>query len=150
MPASRGPASGGDVAAIRCRDLAAMTAFYRDIVGLEGVEGDHPTDAVLMRAGEAFAAPAIRVMLFVSEDEDEDADAWFHPAHRLSLTVADPEAIARAEAWFRANGLAPVKAELAWIGWQCLSIRDPEGNTVELVAPVRQRTVPAEASAGRG
>lgn len=140
-------ASAGEVA-IRCRDLAAMTAFYRDIVGLELEEGDYSESAVPMRPGEGFTAPAGRVTLIASEDDDEEEP---QPApHRLTLTVPDRAALARAERWFRANGLGPERAEQAWMGWECLAIRDPEGNTVELAAPVRQRTLPAGAGSGTG
>jgi catechol-2,3-dioxygenase len=147
MPASANAGTAVGEAAIRCRDLAAMTAFYRDIVGLELEEGDLPENAVLLRPREGVAAPSGRVALIASEDDDEDEP---QPApHRLTLTVPDREALARAEDWFRANGLAPERAEQAWIGWACLTIRDPEGNTVELAAPVRQRTLPAGAGADR-
>ena len=144
MPAS--PTARAGETAIRCRDLAAMTAFYRDIVGLEIEEGDYPESAVLMRPAEGFSAPDGRVVLVASEDDEEEAP----PApHRLTLTVADRAALARAEDWFRANGLAPERAEQAWAGWACLAVRDPEGNTVELAAPVRQRTLPGGAAADR-
>ncbi len=148
MPAVPTDGAGAGEVAIRCRDLAAMTAFYRDIVGLELEEGDDPRSAVLMRPGERFTAPAGRVALVAAEDDDEEEP---QPApHRLTLTVPDRAALARAEDWFRANGLAPERAEQAWMAWECLAIRDPEGNTVELAAPVRQRTVPAGSGAGSG
>lgn len=135
MPASPGRAA--DEATIRCRDLAAMVAFYRDIIGLEVVEDDAPETTVVLRAAEGFGDPVRRVALVLAEDDDEVA-----ASHHLTLTVADPEALARAQAWFRAKGLASETAEHAGIGWKCLTVRDPEDNTVELAAPVRQRTIP--------
>lgn len=141
MPPS--PGRPADEATIRCRDLAAMVAFYRDIVGLEVLEDGYPETAVVMRAAEGFAPPERRVALVPVEDEEEPAA----PSHRLTLTVADAAALAGAESWLRANGLAPETDEQAAIGWKCLRVSDPEGNTLELAAPVRQRTVPGKAPA---
>ena len=131
-------------AAIRCRDLAAMTAFYRDIVGLKIIEGEGDDAAVRLSAGEGFAPPPRRVALFAIEDDDEP------PAvpHHLTLTVASAAELERAHAWFRAHGLAPEAVEHAWAGWKCLSVADPEGNTVEFAAAVRQRTIPSDTAAG--
>ncbi len=144
MPGRPPTEPAAEEAAIRCRDLAAMTAFYRDIVGLEIVEDDDPDAAVRLSTGEGFAAPPRRVALFAVEDEDEP------PAvpHHLSLTVASAAELERAHAWFRAHGLAPKTAEHGWAGWKCLTVTDPEGNTVELAAAVRQRTIPSDAAAG--
>lgn len=139
-PRPAGPAADGTEEAIRCRDLAAMTAFYRDIVGLDVLEEDEPGIAVRLGDGERFAGP-VRIVLFAAEDEDESLPVRQH----LTLVVADAGVLDRTEAWFRANGLVPGSAEQAWAGWKCLSVRDPEGNTVELAAPVRQRTLPAAA-----
>lgn len=144
MHASREQMHGTAEAAIRCRDLAAMVAFYRDIMGLEVTESDAPKGAVELSAAEGFTGPVRRLVLYVAEDDDEPAP------HHLTLTVAGAEALARAEAWLRANGLCPEIAEQAWAGWMCLTVSDPEGNTVELAAPVRQRTLPAKAPAGQG
>ena len=143
MPASPNAGAGAGEVAIRCRDLAAMTAFYRDIVGLELDETDPPENAVCLRAPEGLEAPDGRVALIALENGEED-DAQPVP-HHLTLTVPDRAALDRAEDWLRANGLAPRRAELAWVGWQSLTVEDPEGNTVELAARVRQRTVPAAA-----
>lgn len=140
MPRRPEPGFAAEETAIRCRDLAAMTAFYRDVVGLEIAGDDEPDAAVRLRPGEGFAAVAPGVALFAAEDEDEPAP------HHLTLTVADAAALERAGAWFRAHGLAPESAEHAWAGWKCLSVTDPEGNTVELAAPVRQRTIPSDAA----
>ena len=146
MPPSATPASGVDETAIRCRDLAAMIAFYRDIVGLEAIGGNE--SRIALRAGEGFADPARRVVLFSAEDADDEAQA--PGAQRVTLTVTDAEALGRAETWLRAHGLAPSTTEQGWSGWKCLTVGDPEGNTVELAAPVRQRSVPGAAGAQQG
>lgn len=148
MPESPETGSGAGEAAIFCRDLAAMTAFYRDIVGLEVVEGEHPETTVELRLGADFVAPAGGVALYASDEDEAGEDEVVSGPQRLALTVPDREALARAEAWFRANGLAPETTERAWMGWRGLTIRDPEGNRVELSAPLA-RHGNAAAWAGR-
>ena len=128
----------GEVA-IRCRDLAAMTAFYRDIIGLEVIEGDYSDHIVFLRVGEGFAGHTQVVALFTAEDDDEPAVGAGSSLHHLALTVR-PEDLAPAVTWYRANGLEPRTAEHPWVGWDSVYVQDPEGNTVELVAAVRQRS----------
>jgi catechol 2,3-dioxygenase-like lactoylglutathione lyase family enzyme len=126
----------GEVA-IRCRDLAAMTAFYRDIVGLEVVEGDYAETIVFLRVGEGFAGHTSVVALFTAVDGEEPENGGTSSLHHLALTVKVAE-LTPALAWYRAHGLEPTTAEHRWIGWNSVYVKDPEGNTVELVASVRQ------------
>jgi catechol 2,3-dioxygenase-like lactoylglutathione lyase family enzyme len=139
---SRPPFTVGDLGevAIRCRDLAAMTAFYRDIVGLELIEGDYRDSIVFLRVADGFAGHTSVVALFSAEDgadEPDLADASGSSLHHLALTVR-AEDLAAALAWYRAHGLEPTTAEHGWIGWRSVYVNDPEGNTVELVAAVPQ------------
>jgi catechol 2,3-dioxygenase-like lactoylglutathione lyase family enzyme len=132
----------GEVA-IRCRDLAAMTAFYRDIVGLELIEGDYSDHIVFLRIGEGFGGHTSVVALFTAEDGlDDDVvpeaeGGAGSTLHHLALTVR-AEDLAPAVAWYRAHGLEPETAEHRWVGWNSVYVKDPEGNTVELVASVPQ------------
>jgi len=128
----------GEVA-IRCRDLAAMTAFYRDVVGLEVIEGDYSDSIVFLRVGEGFAGHTSVVALFTAEGEEEPEAGGDSSLHHLALTVK-AEDLAPALAWYRAHGLEPRTAEHRWVGWDSVYVTDPEGNTVELVASVRQRS----------
>ena len=128
----------GEVA-IRCRDLAAMTAFYRDVVGLEVIEGDYSDSTVFLRVGEGFAGHTSVVALFTAEGEEEPETGGDSSLHHLALTVK-AEDLAPALAWYRAHGLEPRTAEHRWVGWDSVYVTDPEGNTVELVASVRQRS----------
>jgi catechol 2,3-dioxygenase-like lactoylglutathione lyase family enzyme len=131
----------GEVA-IRCRDLAAMTAFYRDIVGLELIEGDYRDSIVFLRVGEGFSGHTSVVALFSADDDEGEADLVGGPGsslHHLALTVR-AEDLAPAIVWYRAHGLEPRTAEHRWIGWSSVYVKDPEGNTVELVAAVRQHS----------
>ena len=127
----------GEVA-IRCRDLAAMTAFYCDIVGLEVIEGDYRDSIVFLRVGDGFAGHTSVVALFTAdEDEEEPEGGETSSLHHLALTVK-AEDLAPALAWYKAHGLEPTTAEHRWVGWDSVYVKDPEGNTVELVASVRQ------------
>jgi catechol-2,3-dioxygenase len=122
--------------AIRCRDLAAMTAFYRNIVGLEVIEGDYRDGIVFLRVGEGFGGHTCVVALFADEDDDEGAVLEGRPAsslHHVALTVR-PEDLAPAVEWYHAHGLEPRTDHHAWVGWNSVYVKDPEGNTVELVA----------------
>ncbi len=128
----------GEVA-IRCRDLAAMTAFYADVVGLEVIEGDYSDTIVFLRVGEGFAGHTSVVALFTAEGEEEPEAGIDSSLHHLALTVKAAD-LAPALAWYRAHGLEPRTAEHRWVGWDSVYVTDPEGNTVELVASVRQRS----------
>ena len=136
----------GEVA-IRCRDLAAMTAFYADVVGLEVIEGDYSDSIVFLRVGEGFAGHTSVVALFTAEGEDEPEAGDGSSLHHLALTVK-AEDLAPALAWYRAHGLEPRTAEHRWVGWDSVYVKDPEGNTVELVASVRQRSASEDIPAG--
>ncbi|GAG26918.1 unnamed protein product, partial [marine sediment metagenome] len=132
----------GEVA-IRCRDLATMTAFYSDVVGLEVMEGDYADHIVFLRIADGFAGHTQVVALFTA-DEDEMGDeepevGGDSSLHHLALTVK-AEDLAPALAWYRAHGLEPWTDEHRWVGWDSVYVKDPEGNTVELVASVRQRS----------
>jgi catechol 2,3-dioxygenase-like lactoylglutathione lyase family enzyme len=134
----------GEVA-IRCRDLAAMTAFYSDIVGLEVIEGDYADNIVFLRVGEGFAGHTQVVALFTADNEEmgeaEPApeDSGDSSLHHLALTVK-AEDLAPALTWYQSQGLEPWAEEHRWVGWDSVYVKDPEGNTVELVASVRQRS----------
>ena len=131
----------GEVA-IRCRDLAAMMAFYSDIIGLEVIEGDYRETIVFLRVGEGFAGHTSVVALFTAEDDEEDSEVGpeggdTSSLHHLALTVK-AEDLAPALSWYKAHGIEPWTAEHRWVGWDSVYVKDPEGNTVELVASVRQ------------
>lgn len=130
----------GEVA-IRCHDLAAMTAFYRDIVGLEVIEGDYADDIVFLRVGEGYAGHTSVVALFTVEDEDEIEAGADSSLHHLALTVKAAD-LAPALTWYRSHGVYAWTQEHRWIGWDSVYVKDPEGNTVELVASVRQSSGP--------
>jgi predicted enzyme related to lactoylglutathione lyase len=113
--------------AINAKDIPAMTAFYRDVLGLKH----------LFSAGDRMAffdCGGVRLML--SQPSNPELD---HPASIIYFVVPEMEA---AHASLVANGVkiehAPVMAakmpdhEL----WLC-PFRDPEGNILELMCEKR-------------
>lgn len=108
-------------------DLAAMLAFYRDVVGLEvwrqeegvvffrvaeGVEG-HPQALVLFDRGVEVSRErgTLDHLAFVIDLEDYDA-------RRRRLKDV---------------GLQVTSKEFPFFHWRALFVRDPEGNSVEFV-----------------
>ena len=137
---SRPPFQARDLGevAIRCRDLAAMTAFYRDVVGLEIIEGNYVESIVFLKVADGFAGHTQVVALFSAVDDEDPVGGPGSSLHHLALNV-QPEELAPAEAWYRAKGLEPWTAHHAWVGWDSVYVKDPEGNTVELVAATAGR-----------
>ncbi|MGP1357006.1 VOC family protein [Roseicyclus sp.] len=131
----------GEVA-IRCADLAAMTAFYEDILGLERLQGNASPDIVFFRIAEGVAGHTTVLALFdrtlgtgpdapapETAPETGARSSLHHIA--LSLPFAEQEAAIR---WYEAKGIPYRVEHFGWIGWRGVFTQDPEGNTVELVA----------------
>ncbi|MCU4652155.1 VOC family protein [Roseibacterium sp. SDUM158016] len=127
----------GEVA-IRCNDLAAMTAFYEDIIGLGRLPGNASDDIVFFRIAEGFGGHTAVLALFdrtlgtgpdAPTPETGARSSLHHIA--LSLPFAEQEAAMR---WYEANGIPYRVEHFGWIGWRGVFTQDPEGNTVELVA----------------
>ncbi|MEM9011923.1 MAG: VOC family protein [Pseudomonadota bacterium] len=132
----------GEVA-IRCTDLAAMVAFYRDVIGLPILEGNTSEDIIFFRIGPGYGGHTTVLALFrqgASSNAPQTGAA--SSLHHLALTVGAEEQAA-VIAWYRAQGWAFTVEDFSWIGWRGVFTQDPEGNTVELVAKVAD---PASAS----
>jgi catechol 2,3-dioxygenase-like lactoylglutathione lyase family enzyme len=129
--------------AIRCDDLAPMITFYEDIIGLERMSGNADTGIVFFRIAEGFGGHTAVLALFdktvgtrpglhptsLAAPETGAGSALHHIA--LSLPYAEQDAVMR---WYDAND-QPYRIEhFGWVGWRGIFTRDPEGNTVELVA----------------
>ena len=121
--------------AIRCRDLGAMTAFYRDTIGLE---------LMADRGGLVFfalpngVAGHTAVLALFDTARDPDLPPPERPAstlHHIALTVT-PDGQTAACRWFDRHGVAWRAEDFGWIGWRGVFVTDPEGNTVELVAAI--------------
>lgn len=128
--------------AIRCADMDAMVAFYRDIIGLEVLSGGHRADITFFKIAEGIGGHTSVLALFRHDAGREDlhprsaeapitggGSSLHHIA--LSLSFAEQEA---AMVWYDENGIDYTVQRFGWIGWRGIFTRDPEGNTVELVA----------------
>lgn len=117
--------------ALRCRDIRAMEAFYRDVIGLEPLPGAHRDGIAFFRLGESYGGHTAVLALF--RDEGPVAASEQSSLHHLALTVDRGEQDS-AVAWFLSLGIDCRVEAFAWIGWRGVFVKDPEGNTVELVA----------------
>lgn len=135
------PRALGEIA-IRCGDIEKMTAFYRDVIGLELLEGAHSGDIRFFKIAEGFGGHTSVLALFrhdagrpelhpTSADAPETGarSSLHHIA--LSLPFAEQEAVIE---WYDAIGQPYNVQVFGWIGWRGIFTTDPEGNTVELVA----------------
>lgn len=111
--------------AIRVRDLARSETFYRDVLGLEvGIRDDARKWLFLRAGGEAG-------MLVLQETPGD----W--PRQHFAFTVAEEE-IDRSVAILREKGVAvgdPVVHD--WMPAKSVYFADPDGNDLELCAPLR-------------
>lgn len=125
------PRALGEVA-IRCADLGAMTAFYRDFLGMAPLEGGR-ADIAFFQLGADFGGHITVLALFAAES---GAPGGVSSLHHIALTVGAGEQDA-AITWCRECGVEHKVEEFDWIGWRGLFLTDPEGNTIELVAALR-------------
>ncbi|MGI9465237.1 MAG: VOC family protein [Aestuariivirgaceae bacterium] len=119
--------------AIRCRDLDEMVTFYRDVIGLDVLDGGHRDGIVFFKICAGHGGHTCVLALFNLEDDFKPAPAAGSSLHHLALTVERSEQD-RAIEWYQQLGLDYRVELFDWIGWRGVFTEDPEGNTVELVA----------------
>ncbi|SEQ45472.1 Glyoxalase/Bleomycin resistance protein/Dioxygenase superfamily protein [Loktanella sp. DSM 29012] len=128
------PRALGEIA-IRCRDYAAMRDFYGRILGLTpitgGVRGGHRDGITFYQLGESHAGHVAVLALFA--DEGPVTTGAGSALHHLALALPWDEQVA-ARDWLLAAGHPAEFTDFDWAGWRGLFTRDPDGNTVELVA----------------
>ncbi len=141
--------------AIRCADLERMVTFYRDVIGLDHLSGDHRDGIVFFKLGESFGGHTAVLALFHhvagrrelhprgAEPPATGAGSSLHHL-ALSLPFAEQEAVMR---WYEKHGLDYRVQIFDWIGWRGVFATDPEGNTVELVAYDERLLAKGEAQA---
>lgn len=118
--------------ALRVTDLEAMTAFYRDVVGLDVLrEFD---DATFFDVADGHGGHTTIVALFDrSESEDYVApDPTRTTVDHFAFTVDRDDFDAERD---RLESL-DIDLEFAtheWVSWRSLYFSDPEGNRVEFV-----------------
>lgn len=117
--------------AIRCRDRAAMERFYEEAIGLE-LFSRRPGGITFFKIADGYQGHTAVLALF--NDEARVAEpAPQNAFHHMALTVGWDEQAAAAS-HFDALGIPYRFQDFDWIGWRGLFVKDPEGNTVELVA----------------
>lgn len=114
--------------ALRCNDLEKMTAFYRDIVGLEIFNEDVP-GLVFLRMGEGVEGHPQLFALFDRNVEVGQATTTLdHFAFMIDLADYESE-----RQRLEGLGVPLFPREFPHFHWRSLFFADPEGNTVELV-----------------
>lgn len=126
--------------AIRCRDLAAMESFYRDVIGLDVLRAYRDDGIVFFNIAPSHGGHTAVLALFRHDAGNPDLHPVGMPQagaqsslHHLALAVdrADQDAAVR---WYERLGIAHRIQAFPWVGWRGIFTTDPEGNTVELVA----------------
>jgi len=136
------PRALGEIA-IRCRDFIAMEDFYGRVLGLPRIERGTSDGIIFYRLGPSFGGHVAVLALFdggaasvsMSDGDPEiPVQAGLRSSlHHLALSLPWEEQDAAA-AWLTQEGFETRFQEFAWAGWRGLFTRDPDGNTVELVA----------------
>ncbi|MBY6199762.1 VOC family protein [Maritalea mobilis] len=128
--------------AIRCVDMEAMVAFYRDVIGLEPMTDTEGRPIVFFRIAEGFGGHTAVLALFRHDIEGagQTRGSATPPQtgtgsslHHIALTVPWEEQDA-VMAWYDQLGRDYTVEAFDWIGWRGVFTFDPDGNTVELVA----------------
>ncbi|MCK8482964.1 VOC family protein [Aliiroseovarius sp. S2029] len=128
--------------AIRCIDLDAMVAFYRDVIGLEPFNDPENGNIVFFRIAEGFGGHTAVLALFRHDIEgagrtragtSPPATGPGSSLHHIALSLPWEEQDA-VIAWYEKLGLEYNVETFDWVGWRGVFTFDPDGNTVELVA----------------
>jgi catechol 2,3-dioxygenase len=108
--------------ALRVADIAVMTEFYREIVGLR--VHTESADRVTLGAGETA------LLVLIEDDDaparDQQAAGLFHNALRVPTRAALGDALGRIREQYRLDGASDHGVS------EALYLTDPEGNGVEI------------------
>ena len=131
MPGSPAIKGLGEIA-FRVEDLAGMTTFYEQVVGLEVMMQD--ARVAFFRIANGFGGHTQVLALF-----DRKGGADYRGLSREQTTVDHIaleialEDFAPEKTRLESLGVKIETAEHAWVHWRSLYFRDPEGNLVEFV-----------------
>lgn len=135
------PRALGEIA-IRCADIDAMALFYQDVIGLEPLDGGDRGPIRFFKVAEGFGGHTTVLALFRHDAGRADLHATADSApetgarsslHHIALSLPFEEQQAVMD-WYDRLGLDYNVQVFDWIGWRGIFTKDPEGNTVELVA----------------
>ncbi len=113
--------------ALRVNDLAAVVAFYRDVVGLK-VWREY-SDCVFFEIAEGVTGHPQTLALF---DRGVDVGTERTTLDHLAFVIDRDDYDAR-RAQLERLGLDVTAKEFPSFQWRSLFVRDPDGNTVEFV-----------------
>lgn len=117
--------------ALRVNDLAAMKAFYRDVVGLEVFNDEFETSMrfVFMKIGDGVPGhPDVLGLFDRSVSTGQPTSTLDHFAFVIDAADYSPELDRLV-----ALGVEVFPTTFPHFGWRALFFNDPEGNLVELV-----------------
>ena len=118
--------------ALRVSDLAGMTKFYQDVIGLE-LMGRFDT-ATFFKLADGFGGHTQVLALFDRTGQagysglDSRRSTVDHIAFEIALADLQGE-----KERLEAAGVRVTTAEHLWVRWRSLYVIDPEGNEVEFV-----------------
>jgi catechol 2,3-dioxygenase-like lactoylglutathione lyase family enzyme len=119
--------------AIRCADMAAMVTFYEEVIGLERLSGGHQEAITFFGISEGFGGHTCVLALFRQNTDSAPVTGAKSALHHIALSLPFVEQDA-VMCWYDQIG-QPYRVErFGWVGWRGVFTKDPEGNTVELVA----------------
>jgi catechol 2,3-dioxygenase-like lactoylglutathione lyase family enzyme len=98
------------------------------------------------RIGDGFGGLTTVLALFDAGAEKQVTSGRSDPAsslHHIALSVSREEQD-MAERWFAEKGIETRIENFTWVGWRGLFVKDPDGNTVELVAKVAEPSNPGD------
>lgn len=123
--------------------MAPMVRFYRDVIGLSVLQGGEAAKITFFRISEGFEGHTAVLALFApGAGTRPDLHPEHGPTietggcsslHHLALSVRYTEQVDVID-WYERCGQDYRVEHFPWIGWRGIFTRDPEGNTVELVA----------------
>ncbi len=115
--------------ALRVNDLAAMSAFYIDVLGLEMFSDNSPDFVFLKVADLAEGHPQIMGLFDRRSEVGQPTSTLDHFAFVIELEELETEKVR-----LRDSGVAYLDREFPNFHWRSIFFSDPEGNTVEFVA----------------
>ena len=114
--------------ALRVNDLAAMKAFYRDVVGLE-VFSDDLDELVFFKIGDLVDGHPQILGLF---DRNAEAGQATTTLDHFAFVIDRADYESQRER-LETLGVSVVPRTFPHFHWRSLFFTDPEGNTVEFV-----------------